>query len=186
MDLLNEALTEYFSLTDLTMDEQTRFRSLYHRDGVLGEPVKQSAALADHVFVAALGSAGTQLPIGHDVAIDSVPPSFVKAIGKFLRYATEICDASGLEVQGCTHLTLVFRALKRMCTAGFKNPELFFALENRFQEMLNKLPQFEGYLHIARMGNTNPTILTAALVDILLFCGKVTKFMEGTSCRVSS
>ena len=182
MDLLSEALIEYVSLTDLTVDEQGQFLWAQHCDDVVEEAAKQSATLADAFFIAAVASAGTHTHIVGDVVLDSVPANFVKSIGAILRYAKAICDASGLEVQGWAPMAFVFGQVRRMCAAGFKNLELFLSLADRFEELITRLRRIDGYLEVPPKGDADTTILTSALVDIIRLCGQVTKFMEGIFC----
>lgn len=174
---MNEALTEYFSLTDLTVDEQSRFLLVHYSDDVVKEAAKQSAAPPDAFFIATVGSAGTHMHIVGDVGFDSVPATFIKTIGRLLYYGKAICDASGLEVPGRSPAGFLFGAVRRMCAAGFKNLQLFLALANRYEELITRLERMDGNLEVSR---NDTTTLTSALVDIIRLCGQVTKFMEGT------
>jgi hypothetical protein len=179
MDDLRQAMTEYFALIDLTINEQTRFLSTRNSDKVVEEAVKQSGDLADTFFVAVVGSAGTHMHIVHDMGLNSVLPIFEERIAELLRYAKGICDACGFEVQGYVPIAFVFGIVRRMCAAAFKNLELFFGLADRFEEVITRLRQLDSCLDDLHGGNTIAMALTSALVDIILFCGQVTKYMEG-------
>ena len=65
--------------------------------------------------------------------------------------------------------------MRRMCTAGFKNRDVFLALADGFRELTKRLSRVATYLKMTPVSNLEQTPLISALVDIILFCGRVTK-----------
>lgn len=139
------------------MDEQARCLSLCRSDEGSHRLLKQSVTLADGLVVAAIGSG---IHMDHDVDLHS---KVIKTIEALLCTKT-ICEASG-NVQGCSPMASVFGAVQRMCAVGVKNPELFSTLLDRFPEVMAKDAH-----------SVNTEVL---LDEIVLLCGKITKFIEG-------
>jgi hypothetical protein len=179
MDQLHQAVTEYFVLTDLPKDEQARFLSIHHSDEIVEEALKQPGELANAFFIAAIGSAGSHMHIVHDSDLNSAPLIFVKSIAKLLKYAKAIGDTSQFEEKGYVPVAFVFNAVWTMCAAALKNLEVFIGLTEQFEELLTRLRLKKGDLHPTHQGHTSTTTLISALVEIIIFCGQVTKFMNG-------
>ena len=180
MGTLNEALAKYFSMVQLTMDEQARFLSIHHSDDIIRAAAFQSEGPADNFFLSAVGVAGIHVDIIRNEHLDSFSPRLTGSIGNLLRYAKAICDTLGLEVQSFSPLAFVLGALRHMCTIGSKNRELFLTLADRFEELTKRLSREDVYLEKAPMTDAEKTSLISALVDIILFCGLVTKYLEGS------
>jgi hypothetical protein len=178
MDQLHQAVTEYFALTDLTKDEQAQFLSIHHSDEIVNEAIKQSGELANAFFIAAISSAGSHVHIVHDSDLNSAPLIFVKSIAELLKYAKAIGYAFQFEEQGYIPVAFVFNVVWTMCAAALKNLEVFIGLTARFEELIMRLRPKNGDLHLTHQGHSTTTLLSG-LVEIIVFCGQVTKFMDG-------
>jgi len=178
MDLLDESFAEYFSLIAVTNEERTRVLSVHRSDDVV-QSATQSGATADAFFIAAVSSAGTHRHIVGDVYSNPLLPSLVDSVGGILRYAKAICDASGLEQQRCASAAFVFSAVRRMCAVGVQSQEIFLALADHLINLIKRLHRVDSQLEITLVGDKGRTSLISALVDIILFCGQVTRFLEG-------
>jgi hypothetical protein len=179
MNQFDQAVTQYFALTDSTFDERKQFLLTRHSDEVVEKAVKQPISLADAFFIGAVGSAGTHIHIVHEMGLNKVPPIFVESIAEIIRYAKAICDASRFEGQSYAPLAFVFGTVRRMCEAALKNLELFLGLADRFERLITRLRRVDSYSDVTHREHTSTTTLTSALADIILFCGQVIKYMDG-------
>ena len=183
MDILNQALSECSSLVGLKMNERIQYLSVHYND-IVQAAVKQSAQPANVFFITVVRSSGTYNHIitHADSALNPVPPEFVENIGSILRYGKAIGDVSGLELSSCAPMTFLYYTVRKMCAAGFGNRKLFLTFADRFAEFVSTLRRMDSCLDTKSVGGPDTTTLISALVDIILFCGQVTKFMEGAKC----
>lgn len=173
------AVFEFFNETNLSVNDRKQLLE----NGRSAETVKRavesnnSTRTEERLFIAAVASAGTHSDI-IDHFSGSVPAIVTGPVAMLLRYSYAM--ETLLEFKGTGYFpgAFVFGAVRVMTAAAAEHMQLFLDLSGRFEEVDKCLRRLDGNLNELHMDTVMPCLIRI-LIDILRFCGHVTKYIKG-------
>jgi hypothetical protein len=180
----NRAEEEYFGLTDLQIDEKNSLLRVQRSSEVVIQALESKHSINSHTeadkhFVAAVASAGTHPDIVGNVSfLNPPPPIIIDEIATLVRFAHGIDQLLESILQKSPG-AFVFGAVRVMITVAVKNMELLLTLKEQFEKVKIKLHRLDVVLALKNPENAITSKLARALIDVVRFCGQVTKYING-------
>jgi hypothetical protein len=184
----NRAVSDYLQLTDPRIDVQNLL--LGRRDPIeIVMQILQSlrsikATQADQLFIAAVTTAGTHADVlGKTSILTSVPPIVASRLGTLLRYANVIGKLLETVAHGFSPAGFAFGAVWVLATTAVRNMKSFLALSTQFEEVRSRLQRMDKLLTVPYPAEAIISTFGRVMIDIILFCGHATKYIQGISFK---
>jgi hypothetical protein len=177
----HEAVLEFFNLTNLSVNDPKELLETRHSAEIVKQIVESSDSTGvKSLFIAAVVSAGTHTDIvSHVSGSGSTIPKVTGPVAMLLRFADAMTTLREFNGDGCYPGAFVFGAVRIMITAASEHMELFLDLSDYFEEVSRLLGHLSGYLSAPHTMDTIMPSFIRVSIDILRFCGHVTKYIKG-------
>ena len=173
---------EFFNQTNLSVNDRKQLPETCSSAEIVKQAVESNnpTRTEERWFIAAVVSSGTRSDIvDHVSGTASVPPIITGPVAMLLRYTDAMGTPHEFNGTGYFPGSFVFGAVRIMITAAVEHMELFLDLNDRFEEVHRFLRRLDGYLNALHTADTATPSLIPVLIDIVRFCGQVTKYIKG-------